>query len=207
MPHATDLPRRKTKGATPWARQYFHDRLVSRSHSSGSGEVSISALEDWDGDVELGNRKGRLITIYDCSFALAFAGKTSGGEDVAGKIRFPEVSHDVEDAGDEYAFDTELTKGGNAAQALYGEVRKEFVPSLMPVFKAFRDTLVASHAADLGHEEEAAKAAAGAMKAPTNKPPPMKEPSAQEEEQKKPAEKQEGDEDKVSAGGWGCVCS
>lgn len=80
-------------------------------------------------DVELGNRKGKLITIYDCSFALAWSGKSphsclsiqlrqrqdiltqhcliktgkaSDGSEVKGKITFPEVSHEIEDNEEEY---------------------------------------------------------------------------------------------------------
>lgn len=39
----------KTKGCTPWAKQYFHDRLVGRTGTPGGGEVTIDALKDWDG--------------------------------------------------------------------------------------------------------------------------------------------------------------
>lgn len=78
-----------------------------------------------------------------------------------GKLRFPEVSHEIEDQGDDYTWETTLDDGEAGAdekqrQVAYQAVKKELAEKLLPVFKEFRKTLVDKHARDLGHEEGSA---------------------------------------------------
>jgi len=37
----------------------------------------------------------RLITIYDCKISVEWAGTTSDGTEVTGKVTIPEVSHEI----------------------------------------------------------------------------------------------------------------
>ncbi|EPQ28172.1 uncharacterized protein PFL1_04499 [Pseudozyma flocculosa PF-1] len=144
----------KTKGCTPWAKKHIADHTVGKSVAVGTGgSVKVDRLSAFEGDVELGNRKGKLITIYDCSITYAWSGQSGDGTTAEGTITFPEVSHEVEDEGDEYRFETEMTTSSSAAtQSLYDAVRKELAPSLRPAFHAFRQNLIDAHAKDLGHE-------------------------------------------------------
>lgn len=78
---------------------------MGSSHSLESpnpGQVSVDSISLFDGDVELGNRKGRLITIYDCQLTADWSGKLENGTEAKGSISFPEVSHEVQDEGSEY---------------------------------------------------------------------------------------------------------
>lgn len=146
----------KTKGCTPWAKDWFAQHLVGKSAEvPGAKEVSVSVekLADFDGDVELGNRKGKLITIYDCTVKLNWAGTLPDGASVNGTITFPEVSHEIEDNGEDYRFETELTsESSNAAHELYQVVRNTLCPTLEKVFHNFRSELIEAHAKDLGHD-------------------------------------------------------
>ncbi|CEH13593.1 Uncharacterized conserved protein [Ceraceosorus bombacis] len=160
----------RTKGTTAWAKSYFNAHLVGLEAQLAGGSVKTTEIKDWEGDVELGNRKNKLITIYDCSFALAWSGQASDGSEAAGVIRWPEVSHEIEDNDEEYRFETELTTGGNSVSSLYSELRSKFAPTLIPVFKSFRPTLVATHAGDLGHEQEAENAKKNAKPIPDGAP-------------------------------------
>ncbi|KAJ9475377.1 Hsp90 co-chaperone AHA1 [Pseudozyma hubeiensis] len=147
----------KTKGCTPWAKNHITEATVGKSVSVGkSGQVKVDRLSSFEGDVELGNRKGKLITIYDCSITYAWSGSSDDGTEASGTITFPEVSHEVEDEGDEYRFETEMsTKASAETSQLYDAVRKELAPSLRPVFHAFRQNLIDAHAKDLGHDSPA----------------------------------------------------
>ncbi|GAC98414.1 hypothetical protein PHSY_006008 [Pseudozyma hubeiensis SY62] len=147
----------KTKGCTPWAKNHITEATVGKSVSVGkSGQVKVDRLSSFEGDVELGNRKGKLITIYDCAITYAWSGSSDDGTEASGTITFPEVSHEVEDEGDEYRFETEMTTKSSAqANELYDAVRKELAPSLRPVFHAFRQNLIDAHAKDLGHDSPA----------------------------------------------------
>ncbi|KAN0064004.1 Co-chaperone [Thecaphora frezii] len=144
----------KTKGCTPWAKKHITDATVGKSVAVGStGSVKVDRLSAFEGDVELGNRKGKLITIYDCSITYAWSGSADDGTTAEGTITFPEVSHEIEDEGEEYRFETEMsTSSSSTTQALYDAVRKELAPSLRSVFHAFRQNLIDAHAKDLGHD-------------------------------------------------------
>ncbi|KAJ1035571.1 hypothetical protein NDA18_000349 [Ustilago nuda] len=147
----------KTKGCTPWAKNHITENTVGKSLTVGkSGHVKIDRLSSFEGDVELGNRKGKLITIYDCSITYAWSGASDDGTEASGTITFPEVSHEVEDEDDEYRFETEMsTKSSAETNQLYDAVRKELAPSLRPVFHSFRTNLIDAHAKDLGHDSPA----------------------------------------------------
>ncbi|PWN48171.1 hypothetical protein IE53DRAFT_389653 [Violaceomyces palustris] len=144
----------KTKGVTPWAKAHFKEKLVGITAEAGKGgQVKIDSISSFEGDVELGNRKGKLITIYDCAMTLAWSGTTEDGTSANGTITFPEVSHEVEDDGAEYQFETEMTSASSdATRSLYDAVRNQLAPSLRPVFHAFREVLIETHAKDLGHD-------------------------------------------------------
>lgn len=147
----------KTKGCTPWAKNHITEATVGKSVTVGkSGHVKVDRLSSFEGDVELGNRKGKLITIYDCSITYAWSGASDDGTEANGTITFPEVSHEIEDEGDEYRFETEMSSKSSAeTNQLYDAVRKELAPSLRPVFHSFRQNLIDAHAKDLGHDSPA----------------------------------------------------
>lgn len=95
----------KTKNGFTFTKEYFSKNLVGAScelSSPTAGKVEIESMSDFEGDVELGNRKGKLITIYDCQVTLKWQGKLDSGTEAKGTIFFPEVSHEVEDEGQEY---------------------------------------------------------------------------------------------------------
>ena len=174
----------KTKGCTPWARAWLAEQLEGRSMPLRAGDsspdapsVHVDKLTSFDGDVELGNRKGKLITIYDCVVTLSWSGKADDGSEVSGTITFPEVSHEVEDNQESYRFETEMsTPSSGATLAAYDVVRKQLAPSLEDVFKRFRPQLIETHAKDLGHEGEAQtkEAPAAGAAAPAGSAAPAK---------------------------------
>ncbi|WFD43458.1 Co-chaperone [Malassezia psittaci] len=153
----------KTKGCTPWAKQWFTEKLVGVSaedKSNPASKVTVDSLSEFDGDVELGNRKGKLITIYDCSLKLAWSSEDHDDDQpkVNGTITFPEVSHEIEDNQESYRFETELSSGSSdTAHALYMVVRNSLAPKLEQILHDFRAELIETHAKDLGHEDSPAQ--------------------------------------------------
>lgn len=152
----------KTKNVTPWSKDYFTKNLVGTKYEltkPQKGQVQIDSISHFEGDVELGNRKGRLITIFDCQLTLDWSGKVEDGSnseegiEAKGTISFPEVSHEVQDEGQEYKFRVEMTSATSViTQSMLEAVRSQLAPSLLPSFHKFRDELIASHAKDVGHE-------------------------------------------------------
>lgn len=79
--------------------------------SSGSGNLSEFAIGigcrlRWSHKLSF-----RLITIYDCKIDLKWKGKASDGTEVKGKLKIPEVSHEITlDGLSDYVVCSEISK-------------------------------------------------------------------------------------------------
>ena len=62
------------------------------------GDVSarITRLVSMDGDVDVSQRKGKVIAMFDVKLVLEFEGSTPEQSDVSGTITVPEVAHDTD---------------------------------------------------------------------------------------------------------------
>ncbi|KAF7440250.1 hypothetical protein PC9H_000594 [Pleurotus ostreatus] len=143
----------KNKNVTRWAREWFEQELVTISVKGDSdGEVArVSRVTEVDGDVELGQRKSKLITIYDCKITLDWSGQASDGTDVEGKLTIPEVSHEnTLDRSTDYVYDWSLvTSASPAVLALYEVIKKRLPAALEAKFAEFPEVLINTHGKDL----------------------------------------------------------
>ena len=109
------------KDVRPWAQDWLSKELVGLKASKEDGtSAEVSKVLSMEGDVDVSQRKGKVITIFDIRLQLEYIGKVptkgekkevEGGEDaeasqegdtkdVSGTITIPEVAHDTEE--DEY---------------------------------------------------------------------------------------------------------
>ena len=109
------------KDVRPWTQDYLSKHLVGLKASREDGtSAEISKILSMDGDADVSQRKGKVITIFDVKLQLEYVGKVpakreeTNGEDgeeanqegdtkdVSGTITIPEVAHDTEE--DEYVY-------------------------------------------------------------------------------------------------------
>ncbi len=108
------------KDVRPWTQDWLSKQLVGLKASRDDGtSAEVSKVMSMDGDVDVSQRKGKVITIFDVRLQLEYIGKvpakreqteaeaeddeaTQEGDtkDVSGTITIPEVAHDTEE--DEY---------------------------------------------------------------------------------------------------------
>jgi activator of HSP90 ATPase len=115
------------KDVRPWAQDWLSQELVGLKASREDGtSAEISKVLSMDGDVDVSQRKGKVITIYDVRLQLEYTGKVpvkpgdkkkeknedeeddeeaeasqeGDTKDISGTITIPEVAHDTEE--DEY---------------------------------------------------------------------------------------------------------
>ncbi|KAK0560731.1 Co-chaperone [Tilletia horrida] len=148
----------KTKGCTPWARDWLSLQCVAIAAEEGDLSVQVDGLQSLEGDVELGNRKGKLITIFDTSVTFAWSG-SKGADKVDGLLICEEFSHEVHDEKRDYEFKVTQTSGPSSAKAL---VQKQIVPQLLAQINGFRAALIETHAKDLGHDDAPSAGSSGA---------------------------------------------
>jgi len=140
----------KSKLVTPWAKSWFQQELKISIDEAGQ-EVSVTEVEVLDGDVELGQRKSKLIAIYDIHIKLTWSGKAKDGTEVEGKLDIPEVSHEITlDKLNDYTYSWELTSAvSESANALLAFAKAQLTPALEAKFNDFPSILMNTHGKDI----------------------------------------------------------
>lgn len=137
------------KDAAPWARNWLQENLSVISAEDGGASAKVEKVTSMDGDVDVSQRKGKVITLYDVKLSLEYSGKTKDEEDVTGSISIPEVAHDTEE--DEYVFEIENHADAASKQPVKDIVRSKILPQLRKTLAQLTDALVTEHAKDLQH--------------------------------------------------------
>jgi len=137
------------KDASPWARQWFEDNLTQIEAKEGDASAKITKVIGMDGDVDVAQRKGKVITIFDVKLTLEYSGSTADGEEVSGTITVPEVSHELEE--DEFVFEIDIYSDAKEKQPVKDLVRSKIVPQLRTEFRKLSPALIAEHGKDIQH--------------------------------------------------------
>lgn len=105
------------KDVREWGKDYLSEQLVGLKAEKDGTSVEVSKILSMDGDMDVSQRKGKVITIFDVRLQLEYTGKVpvkemvkeddeeeekerDGSKGVSGTITLPEVAHDTEE--DEY---------------------------------------------------------------------------------------------------------
>ena len=106
------------KDVREWTRDYLSKELIGLKASKEDGTTAeVSRILSMDGDVDVSQRKGKVITIFDVRLQLEYTGKVpvkaeekkedeeeasqeGDTKEVSGTITIPEVAYDTEE--DEY---------------------------------------------------------------------------------------------------------
>ncbi len=62
------------KDATGWASEYLDKELVGISADEDGVSAKITQVKSMEGDVEVSQRKGKIITIFDVKLQLEYSG-------------------------------------------------------------------------------------------------------------------------------------
>ncbi|SAL95191.1 hypothetical protein [Absidia glauca] len=135
------------KNCLPWAQKYFAEELEGVKVENNGAEAQITKVLETDGDVELCQRKGKLITIFDVRIQLAWKGTAPDGTEASGKLLIPECAHDTEE--DEYVFDITIDNETSAKQPVRDLIKKNMVPLLRKKLSAFSSDMIKNHSSDV----------------------------------------------------------
>ncbi|KAI1452089.1 activator of Hsp90 ATPase [Annulohypoxylon moriforme] len=138
-----------SKNASEWAKQWFEENLTKVSAEDGEVTAKINKVVSMDGDVDVSQRKGKVITIYDVKLVLEYSGSAPGEENVSGTITIPEVAHDTEE--DEFVFDIDIYSESQEKQPVKDLVRSKLTPQLRKEFSKLTPALIAEHGKDIQH--------------------------------------------------------
>jgi len=152
MPSSTANWHWKTKHVASWARTWFERELVTLKVSSEESEsVEIQSVSDMEGDVEIGRRKSKLITIFDVRLELRWKGTATDGTDVSGSLTIPEVSHEnVLDGVSDFTYEWKLSTSSSPAVEVVFKLAKSKLPALLEAkLREFPQAILDTHGRDV----------------------------------------------------------
>lgn len=85
------------KDVSAWTKDFLETSLTKVEAEDGGVKAKISKLVSMDGDVDVSQRKGKVITIFDVKLVLEYTGSAPDEAEVSGNITIPEVAHDTEE--------------------------------------------------------------------------------------------------------------
>jgi activator of HSP90 ATPase len=137
------------KDVSGWAREYLDEELPKISAEEDGVTAKVDSVISMDGDVDVSQRKGKVITLFDVKLKLEYSGKNKEGEDASGTITVPEVAHDTEE--DEYVFEVDVYTDAASKRPVKDLVQSKIVPELRKALRKLAPALIAEHGKDIQH--------------------------------------------------------
>jgi len=152
------------KDVSGWTKEFLETSIKGLTAEENGVTAQLDKLISMDGDVDVNQRKGKVITIFDVKLIIEYSGgfntdrivniadelgKTKDDEEVSGTITVPEVAHDTEE--NEYVFDIDIYSDANSKAPVKDLVRAKIVPQLRKQFAKLGPALIAEHGKDIQH--------------------------------------------------------
>lgn len=137
------------KDCREWAKDWFTTNLSQVEAQNGDVTAKITGVQTMEGDVDVSQRKGKVITIFDVKLILEYSGSAPDADDVSGSITIPEVAHDTEE--DEYVFEVDILAESKEKQPVKDLVRTKILPQLRQELQKLAPALISEHGKDIQH--------------------------------------------------------
>lgn len=135
------------KNCLDWSRGYFESNTTGLSASSDSGKIAISAVSSVEGDCDVSQRKGKVISLFDLKLVFAVAGSTADDTKVSGSITVPELAYDSD--ADDITFDVSIYNETSEHEGVRQLIKKDLLPQLRTILAQFGDDLITEHSSDI----------------------------------------------------------
>ncbi|AMD22975.1 HHR206Cp [Eremothecium sinecaudum] len=145
------------KNCIDWAKKYFQNKLTGLSAGSENDPLYayIANVNSVEGDCEVNQRKGKVISLFDLKIALSFKGHVSDGTQCEGSITIPEVAFDSDP--EDYQFDISIYQETSSLSPLKPFIRENLIPKLRDAFSKFGGELLSEHGNDIQVPEDQVK--------------------------------------------------
>lgn len=137
------------KNCIDWSRQYFDDKIVGLSIEDGY-KVTISSVSSVEGDVEVCQRKGKVISLFDLKLTFNLSIKPQDEDKTyEGSIIVPELAYDSDE--DSLQFDVSIYDG---AENIRSAIKSQLIPKLRQSLLKFGPDLITTHSSDIQLESD-----------------------------------------------------
>ena len=135
------------KNCLPWSVDYFKDKLINLKVTDGTNNVHISEVSSVEGDVDVSQRKGKVISLFDIKIVLTFKGNTAKDDNVSGSITIPELTYDSEVDG--LQFDISIYNETAENSGITDLIKKQLIPQLRTELMKFGPDLIEINSKDI----------------------------------------------------------
>ncbi|WRT66256.1 uncharacterized protein IL334_003209 [Kwoniella shivajii] len=143
----------RNKNCAPFAYDWIKKSLPGLKVEDGPSNAEIVDVTSVTGDCDLGQRKGKILTIYDLEVEAKWSGKAKDGSDVEGTLRIPEVSHEAIDGLSDYVFEWTVTSSSSGPSSeLLSHIKSSFPSILAQKLNTFRAELLAAYGNPTGDD-------------------------------------------------------
>lgn len=134
------------KNCLQWSRDYFNQVLKGLEANGDGAETAVTLVNKVDGDVDVSQRKGKVISLFNLALTIGFKAKDKDGE-CQGTINVPELAYDTE--ADEIQFEVNIHNELSLTERFRAVVKKLLVPALRDVLSRFGKDLIIANAGDI----------------------------------------------------------
>lgn len=143
------------KNCIDWAKQYFNENLIGlRANGDDGTYVAVDSVSSIEGDVEVCQRKGKVISLFDLRIILNISGVAivEPEKTFKGSITVPELAYDTEE--DEIQFDVSVYNEDEDLEKMRALAKKELLPSIRLKLLKFGCDLITTHSKDIQLESD-----------------------------------------------------
>lgn len=145
------------KNCIAWAKKYFNEKLPGLNTGDKSKDAKyceIKSVSSIEGDCEVNQRKGKVISLFDLQLMLLITGHVDG-EEYEGSIQIPEVAFDSDI--NDYQFEVSIYKETAKLHEAKETIREKLIPQLRDIFQNFGKDLLKEHGSDIQVPESEVK--------------------------------------------------
>ncbi|BEI89645.1 uncharacterized protein CcaverHIS019_0210070 [Cutaneotrichosporon cavernicola] len=134
----------RNKNCGPWAQEWVRRILPAIKIEGDGNTASVTSVTSVEGDCDLGQRKGKLLTIYDLQVSSKWTG-SDGTNEFSGELKIPEFSHETIDGLSDYVFDISIDQSSKEADVFRAWLKNKLPGALEPKLNGFREDLLKAH--------------------------------------------------------------
>lgn len=136
------------KNCIDWAKSYFDEKLARSKVQTDDGKsVTVSSVSSLEGDVEVCQRKGKVISLFDLRIILNIEGVSAPDKTFKGSITIPELAYDTD--AEEIQFDISIYNEDSDSEKMRLVTKRDLLPVLRQRLLAFGRDLISSHGSDI----------------------------------------------------------
>lgn len=85
------------KDTSAWARDYLDKELIGVSAEEGGVTAQLDKILSMDGDVDVSQRKGKVITLFDIVLKIEYSGMETVSVDTNSRMKYSSLNLNRQD--------------------------------------------------------------------------------------------------------------